>query len=54
MTCTDCIHFDECMERRGVCSEHKTLEDIANDVKRINENFKKTPTRTQDRHEDGA
>ena len=46
MTCSDCIHFDECMERRGPCREHKTLEDIANDVKRINENFKKAAART--------
>ena len=42
MTCADCIHFDECWEQRGICSEFKTLEDIANDVKRINENYKKT------------
>lgn len=52
MTCADCIHFDVCMERRGVCTEFKTLEDIANDVKRINENFKEIATRTQDRHKD--
>lgn len=41
MTCADCIHLNGCMEQRGICSEFKTLEDIANDVKRINENFKK-------------
>jgi hypothetical protein len=39
------------MEQRGICSEFKTLEDIANDVKRINENFKEVAARTQDRHE---
>lgn len=52
MTCDDCLHKAECMERRGPCREYKTLEDIANDVKRINENFKKTPARPKDGDKD--
>ena len=44
--CEDCIYYPICMEQRGICTEFKTLEDIANDVKRINENFKKTAART--------
>ena len=52
--CEDCIYYSICFERRGPCREFKTLEDIANDVKRINENFKEVATRPKDRHEDGA
>lgn len=40
MICEDCIHFSYCMERRGACREHKTLEDIANEIKSINEKYK--------------
>ena len=46
MTCTDCIHFDGCFERRGPCREFKTLEDIRKEIEQLNENFKKTATRT--------
>jgi hypothetical protein len=46
MTCADCIHFDECFELRGPCREFKTLEDIRKEIEQLNENFKKTATRT--------
>jgi hypothetical protein len=40
MTCTDCIHFDECMERRGPCREFKTLEMIRREIIDINNAYK--------------
>ena len=53
MTCADCIHFDVCMERRGVCTEFKTLDMIRREIIDINDAYKaKTPTRPKDRHED--
>lgn len=41
MTCADCLHFDECFERRGPCREYKDLRQVREDIERINENFKK-------------
>ena len=52
MVCENCLYYRICFERRGICSEFKTLEDIANDVKRINENFKETSTRPKDGDKD--
>lgn len=50
--CTDCIHFDECFERRGACAEFKTLAMIRREIIDINNAYKaKTSTRTQDCHE---
>lgn len=46
MTCTDCLHFDECFEQRGPCREYKDLRQVREDIERINENFKKAATRT--------
>lgn len=41
MTCADCLHFDECFERRGPCREYKDLRQVREDIERINENYKK-------------
>lgn len=40
MTRNDCIHFDECMERRGPCREFKTLEMIRREIIDINNAYK--------------
>ena len=45
MICETCIHFETCIERRGLCMDYrrrKTLEEIRNDVIRINEKYKTT------------
>ena len=47
-----CIHLSECMEQRGRCREYKSLEDIQNDVRRINENFGKKPAGDESEDED--
>ena len=47
-----CIHLSECMEQRGRCREYKSLEDIQNDVRRINENFGKKPAGAEPKDED--
>ena len=46
MTCADCIHFNKCFELRGPCREFKTLNMIRREIVELNENFKKTSTRT--------
>ena len=40
MTCFDCIHFDECMERRGLCREFKTLDMIRREIIELNNAYK--------------
>jgi hypothetical protein len=38
--CEDCLYFRICFERRGICTEYKTLEMIRNEIKMLNENQK--------------
>ena len=53
MTCADCIHFDECMERRGPCREYKDLDMIRREIIDINDAYKaKTSTRPKDGDKD--
>ena len=54
MGCSDCIHYSYCMERRGICTEYKTLEMIRNEIKMLNENQKTVATRSEDNHENGT
>ena len=44
--CSACLHYSECMEQRGICTEYKTLEMIENEIKMLNENFAKAPRST--------
>ena len=41
--CADCLHYHICMERRGRCTQYKTLEMIRNEIKMLNENQKTAP-----------
>ena len=38
--CDNCIHVDECMERRGQCTEYRNYQDIIkqamDDIARLN------------------
>ena len=36
--CEDCLYYRICMERRGICTEYKTLEMIRNEIRMLNEN----------------
>ena len=40
MTCSDCIHYKECFERRGACKEYKTLEEIRKEIESVNQSQK--------------
>ena len=46
MTCADCLHFEECFERRGPCREYKDLRQVREEIEQLNENFKKAAART--------
>lgn len=53
MTCDDCLHKAECMERRGPCREYKDLRQVREDIERINENFKRASTGAKTGDKDG-
>ena len=44
--CTDCLYYRICMERRGICTEYKTLEQVRQEIEKLNENQKKSPRST--------
>ena len=50
--CNACLHYPHCMERRGICTEYKTLEMIRREINALNENQKASPTVTADSHKD--
>ena len=52
--CEDCLYYKICFERRGICTEYKTLEMIRNEIKMLNENQKTVATRSEDNHENGT
>ena len=46
--CRPCLYYRICMERRGICTEYKTLEMIRREINALNENQKTTATRAKD------
>ena len=40
--CTACLHYSECMERRGKCKEYKDLEEVRKDIEMLNQKAKLT------------
>ena len=50
--CTDCLYYRICFERRGICTDYKTLEMIRREINALNENQKASPTVTADSHKD--
>ena len=51
--CTDCLYYRICMERRGICTEYKTLKQVREEIEQFNENQKATATRATDSHKAG-
>jgi hypothetical protein len=49
--CAACLYYPICMERRGICTEYKTLEMIRREINALNENQKAAPTIPTDGHE---
>lgn len=41
-TCSACLHFSECMERRGKCKEYKDLEEVKRDIEMLNKTARAT------------
>lgn len=44
--CSACLHYSECMEQRGICTEYKTLEQVRQEIEKLNENQKKASRTT--------
>ena len=40
--CESCLHYSECMERRGKCKEYKDLEEVRKDIAMLNQKAKLT------------
>ena len=50
--CADCLYYKICFERRGICTEYKTLAQVRKEIEQLNENQKTIATRSEDNHED--
>ena len=48
--CSDCLHYNECFERRGRCTEYKDLEGVKREIEMLNKEAR-TATRSEDNHE---
>ena len=51
--CTDCLYYRICMERRGICTEYKTLSEVRKEIEMLNKEAR-TSTIPTDSHEDGT
>lgn len=52
--CKPCVYFPVCMERRGRCTQFKTLEMIRREINTLNENQKTVAACSEDNHENGT
>ena len=52
--CTDCLYYRICFERRGICTQFKTLEMIRREINALNENQKTIAACSEDNHENGT
>ena len=52
--CADCLYYPICMERRGICTEYKTLAQVREEIEQLNENQKVTSTIPTDSNEAGT
>ena len=43
MICDDCLHYPICFERRGECTEYKTLDMIRREIIELNNAHKEKP-----------
>ena len=50
--CVDCLHYTECFERRGRCTEYKDLEGVRREIEMLNQKERVAAIPT-DSHEDG-
>ena len=41
-SCQSCLHYRECMERRGQCREYKDLKGVIEDIEMLNQKAKLT------------
>ena len=47
--CTACLHYSECMERRGKCKEYKDLKGVIEDIEMLNQKAKLTASSEADK-----
>lgn len=51
--CIDCLHFSECMERRGKCKEYKTLSEVRKEIEMLNKKARATKRTNADKTAQG-
>ena len=51
--CTDCLYYRICFERRGICTEYKTLSEVRKEIEMLNKEAR-TATSSEDNHENGT
>ena len=51
--CEDCLYYRICMERRGICTEYKTLSEVRKEIEMLNKEARTSASPT-DSYEDGA
>ena len=49
--CEDCLYYKICFERRGICTEYKTLAEVRKEIEMLNKKAR-TSTIPTDSHED--
>lgn len=50
--CAACLHYNECFERRGRCTEYKDLEGVKREIEMLNKEARTSATAEGD-HEAG-
>ena len=50
--CTDCLYYPVCFERRGICTEYKTLAEVRKEIEMLNKEAR-TAACSEDNHENG-
>lgn len=51
--CSACLHYSECMERRGKCKEYKDLEEVKKDIAMLNQKARATRRTNTDKTAQG-
>ena len=47
--CSACLHYSECMERRGRCREYKDLKGVMEDIEMLNQTARATKRTNADK-----
>ena len=42
--CEDCLYYKICFERRGICTEYKTLSEVRKEIEMLNKEARTSAT----------